>query len=102
MKKAVEGGSDLKRKGNKLRTDCFIADDFIDALVIALSQHPECSYEALARESGISSKTIRKAVQSLGLRSYARFVRQMLTTAMMANRVLRSQKLLSWLQHRRM
>ena len=107
VKKAIEGGSDLRRKEHmhKEHSDRII-DDFLDALVSELSEDPMRSMRSIAREAGLSDFTIRMAVATFGLKSYVQRVRQMITPTIMANRVSRSKKtsLLAqapvWLEHR--
>ena len=61
--KAIEDGEDLKRKGHKTRDDRIIDDDFLDALVVELSKDLGKSMRAIARDSGLSDRTIRTHVR---------------------------------------
>ncbi|QQP55895.1 Transposable element tcb2 transposase [Caligus rogercresseyi] len=52
-----------------------------------------------AKNLGVSKDTIRNAVQDLGLVSYVRRRRQLLSDASKETRVIKGKKLLTWMKH---
>lgn len=65
-----------------------------------IKTHPTQSIRSLAAEMNVSRTTMQTAVKKdLGLTSFSRQQRQLLTAADKANRVERGQCILIWLQH---
>ncbi len=69
---------------------------FLEAEV---TDKPDKSMREITKEVGTDEKTIRKAVhEDLGLKSYVRRQRQLLTTTNKANRVARCKLLVNWMK----
>lgn len=79
---------------NKKRTEEFLAN-----LENEIKDDPGKSMRAHAREKGVAERTIRRAVSDLGLKSYGRQVKQLLTTKNKESRVERCGKILNFLKH---
>ncbi|QQP48937.1 Transposable element tcb2 transposase [Caligus rogercresseyi] len=60
---------------------------------------PTTSMRKQAKNLGVSKDTIRNAVQDLGLVSYVRRRRQLLSDASKETRVMKGKKLLTWMKH---
>ncbi|QQP54836.1 Uncharacterized protein FKW44_007804, partial [Caligus rogercresseyi] len=99
VKKLKDEGQDLGRKPcsgghNKKRTAEFLAD-----LSDTIAASPTTSMRKQAKNLGVSKDTIRNAVQDLGLVSYVRRRRQLLSDASKETRVIKGKKLLTWMKH---
>ncbi len=94
-------GNHLKRKPgsgghNRKRTD-----EFMDDLKDRIDADPTISMRQLAKEKNVTPRTIRKAVKQLGLISYVRRRRQLLSDTTKLTRVAKGKKLLTWMKHDR-
>ncbi|QQP55790.1 Uncharacterized protein FKW44_000237 [Caligus rogercresseyi] len=99
VKKLKDEGQDLGKKPgsgghNKKRTAEFLAD-----LSDTIEASPTTSTRKQAKNLGVSKDTIRNAVQDLGLVSYVRIRRQLLSDASKETRVIKGKKLLTWMNH---
>ncbi len=79
---------------NKKKTD-----DFMARLKELIEADPTKSMRSLASDLGCSAATIHSTVRELGMKSYVRRRRQLLTGAMKEKRLDRSKKLITWLKH---
>lgn len=74
------------------------SEDFLANLEESISQEPTMSIRKLSKEKNVGRETIRRAVKDLGLVSYRRRRRQLLTATVKASRVAKGNKLLSKLK----
>ena len=75
-------------------------DEFLGALRAEVTERPDTPMRVLARQAGVDEKTIRRAVhEDLGLASYVRRTRHLLTTKQKEARVTRGKKLVNWMKH---
>ena len=94
-------GQGLKRKTgsggqNKKRTE-----EFKTKLVADIAASPTTSTVALAKANTVSPRTIGRTVKDLGLFSYVRRRRQLLSDTTKATRVIKGKKLLTSMKHDR-
>ena len=61
-------------------------------------EDPSLSMVHVSKKMGVNERTIRRAVRDLGMRSYVRRVRALITTKAKAKRVERSIDLQEWLK----
>ncbi len=96
---------DIKAKGhperkvgsgghNKIRSQ-----PFQEALEAKIKANPTSSTRNLAKELGVGKTTIKRAVNDLGLKSYVRRHRQLLTEKNKEDRVTKCKKIINWLKH---
>lgn len=78
---------------NKKRTELFLT-----GLLSEIMVDPTQSMRKLGKELGVSKTTIRNAVGDLGLFSYVRRRRQLLSEKTKEMRVLKGKRLLSWMK----
>jgi transposase-like protein len=88
-----EFGSD--RKKHKRRSDA-LGNDFVESLQVLLDQDPGRSMRSLARELGVSARTVRRKVeQDIRYKSYALRKGQFLSQATKEKRFQKARKLLN-------
>ncbi len=98
VKKMDKDGIGLARKSgsgghNKKRTL-----DFITGVACEVTADPTSSMRFMGRQLGDDPKTIRKSVKELGVTSYVRRVRHLLTERSTAKRVDHRKKLINWMK----
>ena len=99
VKKAAKGGNGVSRKegsgGNGKKRD----EAFLEGLQQSVDQDPTKSIRRLATELGTSKDTVHRAISSdLGLKSFARTPRHLLTNTMKKRRLERCKKVLCYLK----
>ncbi|XP_059097596.1 uncharacterized protein LOC131891917 [Tigriopus californicus] len=98
VKDLVEAGDSLGRKtgsggSNKKRTGTKLAE-----IKAKIEKKPDISLADLGKVANVSKTTASAAVKDLGLKSYVRRHRQLITTASKATRVIKGKKLLAWMK----
>ena len=99
IRKSINNGNGVQRKpgsggANKKRNP-----DFLKALKAKVAKDPTISMCKMASELDVDPSTVRMAIHDdLGLKSYARTPRHLLTESMKARRLERSKKVLSYLK----
>ena len=92
---------DVQRRPHKQRSDRKRTSTFLAGLKRSIDQNPATSMSKLAKKRGVSRKTVARAVKlDLGMKSYVRRRRSILTDRSRAIRAERSPKLLSHLRHK--
>jgi len=95
MKKA---GKSLARSPGSGGHNKIRSEEFLTGVACAIEADPTASIRSMAKDLGVSEKTIRRSVGDLGAFSYVRRKRQLLTEATKARRVEKGRKLLNWLK----
>ena len=98
IKKMKEAGESLARRSGSGGLNKIINEDFLVGLSSEIEADPTRSMRKLAKDLGVSEFTIRNAVGQLGLHSYVRRRRQLLSTTSKNSRVERGKKLINWLK----
>ncbi len=96
MKKADET---LKRKPGSGSHNRKQSASFMEVLEAKVAEDPATSQVTLAKEFQTSRRTLQFALKDLGLQSYVRHRRQLLTDSTKAARVTRGKQVLTWLRH---
>jgi len=101
IRKAINDGVGIRRKpgsgGGGKKTD----KAFLETLAAKINKDPTTSMRKLAAELQVDPKTVRKAVQQdLGLKSYVRTPKHLLTDSMKARRLKRARKVMGYIRRR--
>ncbi len=74
--------------------------ELVQKIAESLERNPRQTMRAIARDSGVSEGTVRTLVrQDLGMQSYARHRRHLISPGAQDRRLDRSKKILNWLKH---
>ncbi len=98
IKARLRDGKTMERKTGSGGHNCKVTDDFLSELGTKINEDPTRSMRKLAMDLNVSKTTICKAVGMLGLHSYVRRRRQLLTKKTRESRVTRGKKLINWLK----
>ena len=98
IKKRFEAGEDVvhrKKAGGFLK----MTEEKVADLKARVQGDPTRSFRKLAKDMSVSRRTVSKTVKNLGMTSYVRRPRQLLTSVAKEKRFSRSKKLLGRLRH---
>ncbi len=98
IKKKKESGESVARKSGSGGSNNIIDEEFLLLLMAKINTEPTRSMRKLAKDLMVSEFTIRNAVGKLGLHSYVRRRRQLLSQTAKNSRVDRGKKLINWLK----
>ena len=71
--------------------------EFLMVLKDAFTSAPMTSYKFMAKQLGVSKKTVSRGVKDLGMRSYIMRYRALITSGARVKRVERAEELLEWI-----
>ncbi len=91
-------GKTIKRKAGSGGHNLKITEEFLSELCDKIEEDPTRSMSKLPKDLNVGKATISKAVGILGLHSYVRRRRQLLTTATKKQSVIRGKKLINWMK----
>ena len=94
----VAAGGSFERKPGSGQPPGIRTEDFLCGLAAKIEADPTKSMQKLTLDLEVDEKTIRNAVKDLGLKSYIRRRRQLLTAKSKASRVEKGRKILSFLK----
>ena len=99
VKKALAGDNGTRRKSGSGGANRKRTPKFLDALKAKVKQDPTKSMRKMAAELEVTPATVKTALNTdLGLKSFARTPRHLLTASLMAKRLARSKKVLKYLK----
>ena len=98
VKNMMNNGDDLSRKPGSGGHNKKVDEDFLTGLSAEIEADPTRSMRKLAKDLNVSEWTIRQAVGELGLHSYVRRRRQLLSNNAQISRVECGKKVLNWLK----
>ncbi len=98
IRKKKKAGESLARKPGSGGKNKIIDQDFLLHLAVEIEADPTRSMRKMSKDLSVSEFTIRKAVGQLGLHSYVRRRRQLLSKSTNNIRVERGKKIINWLK----
>ena len=99
IRRAINGGKGITRKSGSGGSNKKRGEVFLGALKAKIEKDPTTSMRKMAAELQVGVRTVRRAVHDdLGLKSYVRTRRHLLTESMKARRLERAQKVMRYIR----
>lgn len=99
VKKSIDQGKSLDRKPGSGGHNKIRSQDLVEEVRDKISEDPTTSMTQMAKELEVSDRTVRRVVhEDLGMHSFVRTQRHLLTTAMKARRLERCKKVLAYIK----